>query len=62
MKPNKFKQTRLSLNLTQKDLAEKLGINTQSVSDIERGVINPSRRLITCLKLLVDKLDTNNES
>lgn len=53
MQPNKFRKNRLSLKLTQKALAEKLGIHPQSVSDIERGKKKVSRRLLKCLELFI---------
>ena len=54
MQPNKFKKDRLSLKLTQKALAEKLGIHPQSISDIERGKKKVSRRLKKCFEMLIN--------
>ena len=46
---NKIRELRLSLNLTQSDLAEKLGINQSAVGKYERGELEPS---ISTLRLL----------
>lgn len=46
---NKIRELRLSLNLTQSDLAKKLGINQSAVGKYERGELEPS---ISTLRLL----------
>ncbi|MDE7311301.1 MAG: helix-turn-helix transcriptional regulator [Eubacterium sp.] len=45
---------RISQNLTQKDLAEKTGINQADISKLENGTRNPSLKL---LKRLADGMD-----
>ena len=40
-----LKESRLNLNLTQEELAEKLGIAEVTVRKIERGTTNPSAKL-----------------
>ncbi len=45
---------RSSLNLTQKELAERTGINQADISKIENGTRNPSLKL---LKKLADGMD-----
>ena len=46
--------TRVSLNLTQKQLAERTGINQADISKLENGTRNPS---INLLKRLTDGMD-----
>ena len=46
--------TRVSLNLTQKQLAERTGINQADISKLENGTGNPS---INLLKRLADGMD-----
>lgn len=45
----KFKVARVSLNLTQKGLAKKVGVTRQTISLIEKGDYNPS--LALCKKI-----------
>lgn len=55
MSANKFKQIRLSLNLTQSELAEKLGLGKGGqvyISNVERGRKKPSKILLKALELL----------
>ena len=49
--PNKFKQARLKLGLTQVEVAEKAGINENGYAKIERGETQP--KLETVKKLMV---------
>lgn len=49
---NQFKETRLSLNLTQAQLAEKLGCSMVTVSRIETGARKASNILLTALRKL----------
>lgn len=49
---NKFKQTRKYLNLTQSQLAEKLGCSRVHISRVETGARKASRILLTALKKL----------
>ena len=46
---------RKSCNLTQKELAERTGIDQSDISKIERGVANPS---LSTLKRLAEGMDT----
>lgn len=50
-----FKQTRKSLNLTQKQLAEKLGCSRVHISRVETGARKASRILLTALRKLIKK-------
>ncbi len=54
MTPQEFKQHRKTLNLTQEELAEELGITQASVSRIETGVRKASKRLIKAFSLLIE--------
>ena len=49
-------KARTAQNLTQKDLAEKTGINQATISKLENGNMNPSLKL---LKRLADGLGMN---
>ena len=49
-------KARTAQNLTQKDLAEKTGINQANISKLENGNMNPSLKL---LKRLADGLGMN---
>lgn len=49
---NQFKQTRKHLNLTQKQLAEKLGCSRVHISRVETGARKPSNILLTALRKL----------
>lgn len=49
---NQFKQTRKLLNLTQAQLAEKLGCSRVTVSRIETGARKASNILLTALRKL----------
>lgn len=42
---NNVKQIRLSLSMTQKDLAKEVGVTRQTLSLIEKGQYNPTIRL-----------------
>lgn len=47
---------RISQNITQKELAERTGINQADISKLENGTRNPSLKL---LKRLADGMDMN---
>lgn len=49
---NQFKETRKLLNLTQAQLAEKLGCSRVTVSRIETGARKASNILLTALRKL----------
>ncbi len=42
MKRTNLKIARIKKEMSQKDLAKKIGVSTQAISDFERGIINPS--------------------
>lgn len=44
-----LKLARVKKDLTQKDLAEKIGVSRQTINAIEKGEYNPTIKL--CLKL-----------
>lgn len=46
---NNVKLARLSANITQTDLARKIGITRQTISLIEKGAYNPSLQLCIAL-------------
>ena len=59
MTPQEFKQIRKELNLTQKQLAQELGLSKNGrgyIVKIENGKSEPSGLLIRCLQLLKDKM------
>lgn len=54
----KIKSARVSLDLTQKDLADAVGVTRQTISGIEKGDYNPSIKLcIAICKVLNKTLD-----
>ncbi|WP_040209103.1 helix-turn-helix transcriptional regulator [Neobacillus jeddahensis] len=46
---NKVKVARIQINLTQQQLAEKIGVTRQTISLIEKGKYNPTLKL--CLDI-----------
>ena len=46
---NNVKLARISANITQTDLARKIGITRQTIGLIEKGVYNPSLQLCIAL-------------
>ena len=46
---NKIKLARVEKDLTQQELAEKIGVTRQTIGLIERGEYNPT--IVLCLKL-----------
>jgi len=56
---NKLKVQRAILNLTQEELAEKVGVSRQSINSIEKNRVVPST--VVALKLsIVFKKDVND--
>ena len=57
---NKIKELRARFNLTQEDLAKKVGVRRETIVFLEKGKYNPSLRLAhnvaKALKTSVDKL------
>lgn len=52
---NRLKVARAEKNLTQKQLADMVGISRQSISSMEKGVFYPSARLALVLCIALDK-------
>lgn len=52
--PEKLKARRKELKLTQKDIADRLGISYQAYSAWERGVKKPSREKVKLLEQILD--------
>ncbi|MBD5544152.1 MAG: helix-turn-helix transcriptional regulator [Lachnospiraceae bacterium] len=58
MKNLKLKSARAALDLSQQDLAEKVGVSRQTISAIEKGDYNPTINLCrTICKVLGKTLD-----
>ncbi len=58
MKNLKLKAARAGLDLSQGDLAEKVGVSRQTINSIEKGDYNPTINLcITICKVLGKTLD-----
>lgn len=55
----KIKVARAKLDMTQKDLAEAVGVSRQTINAIEKGEYNPTLKLcIAICKALHETLDT----
>ena len=46
----KIKEYRAKLNMTQEDLAKRVGVRRETISHLEKGKYNPSLRLLTILR------------
>lgn len=46
---NQVKQTRKEKGITQKQLAEKVGVTQQTISAVEKGILDPSLKLLLVL-------------
>ena len=64
----KLKSARAALGLSQKDVADALGVTRQTINAIESGDYNPTIRLCIAICRLLNKTlddlfweDTNNE-
>ncbi len=58
MKNLKLKSARAALDLSQQQLAEKVGVSRQTINAIEKGDYNPTIKLcITICKVLGKTLD-----
>ncbi|MBD5464620.1 MAG: helix-turn-helix transcriptional regulator [Lachnospiraceae bacterium] len=58
MKNLKMKSARAALDLSQQDLAEKVGVSRQTISAIEKGDYNPTINLCRAIcKVLGKTLD-----
>jgi len=66
MKRINLKVARIRKRINQKELAEKLGVTPQAISDMERGKYNPSyetmKKISEILETSVDELFFSNES
>lgn len=51
----KLKSARAALGLSQKDVAEALGVTRQTINAVESGDYNPTIRLCVALCRLLDK-------
>ena len=52
---NKVKVARIQVNLTQQQLAEKIGVTRQTISLIEKGKYNPTLKLCLDICYAVNK-------
>lgn len=52
---NKVKLARVAVNLTQQQLAEKIGVTRQTISLIEKGKYNPTLKLCLDICYAVNK-------
>lgn len=52
---NQLKKARNEYGITQKDLADIVGVSRQTISSIENGQFNPSARLALLLCIALDK-------
>lgn len=55
MKSNRIKVARVEANLTQQQLAERIGVTRQTISLIEKGTYNPSLKLCLDICYAVNK-------
>jgi putative transcriptional regulator len=51
----KVKAARAALDMTQKDLAEAVGVSRQTINAIEKGDYNPTIKLCTAICRVLDK-------
>lgn len=54
MTSDQYKQIRKSLNLTQSEMAKKLGMTQPSIARIESGARQPTKQQAAAIFLLVD--------
>ena len=55
MTPQEFKQARKNLNMTQKELAAKVGMSKQAISNYECGVTPINERIIFVMRCLANE-------
>ena len=55
MKNLKLKSARAALDMSQQDLADKVGVSRQTISDIEKGDYNPNINLCIAICKAVGK-------
>lgn len=52
---NRLKETRMELKLSQKRLADMVGMSRNTISSIETGQFNPTAKLALILCIALDK-------
>lgn len=52
---NRLKETRAELKLSQKQLADLVGVSRNTISSIETGQFNPTAKLALILCIALDK-------
>ncbi|HIU02237.1 MAG TPA: helix-turn-helix transcriptional regulator [Candidatus Onthocola gallistercoris] len=52
---NRLKETRAELKLSQKQLADMVGVSRNTISSIETGQFNPTAKLALVLCIALDK-------
>ncbi|BDZ77482.1 MULTISPECIES: helix-turn-helix transcriptional regulator [Claveliimonas] len=52
---NRLKETRMELKLSQKRLADMVGVSRNTISSIETGQFNPTAKLALILCIALDK-------
>lgn len=52
---NHLKKVRTEYEITQKDLADLVGVSRQTISSIENGQFNPTAKLALLLCIALDK-------
>lgn len=52
---NRLKETRMELKLSQKRLANMVGVSRNTISSIETGQFNPTAKLALILCIALDK-------
>ena len=52
---NRLKETRMELKLSQKQLADMVGVSRNTISSIETGQFNPTAKLALILCTALDK-------
>ena len=52
---NRLKETRAELKLSQKQLADMVGVSRNTISSIETGQFNPTAKLALILCIALDK-------
>lgn len=52
---NHLKKVRTEMGITQKDLADLVGVSRQTISSIENGQFNPTAKLALLLCIALDR-------
>ena len=65
MRNNRMKAARILAGLTQKELADMIGLNVQSIYRIEMGIFDPSlktcRKICRALDVTLDQIFEDDE-